>query len=120
MMAWAYVGLIALDFAAMVATLVPLWRMAPWVRRPGIGRILFFSLLTLKVWVALVLGWFTLVLVAASVVPLRAWRNWVYLSLIAYIGVQAVGVSVALWRWRRAAKQASGVRRVRQNGIPDD
>lgn len=108
-----FVLLIGFDFLAMLATLVPLWRMALWVRTPGIGRILFFALLVLKIWVALVLGWFTLIL-AAPGLPLRAVRDWVYLGLIAYVGCQAIGVSVALWRWRRATPPA---RKARRGGI---
>jgi hypothetical protein len=92
-------ALIAIDFALMVASLVPLWRMTPWVRTPGIGRIIFFGWMSLKLWVALLLGWFTLVL---STPPgfLRAVQPWVYLALILYAGAQSFAVSVALARWR--------------------
>lgn len=95
-----FLGLIAFDLAAMVGTLVMIGRMAPLIRQPGIGRILFFALLTLKLFVAGVFGWFTLV-IAFPHLPLRAIRDSVYFGLIVYEGVQAVGVIVALWRWRR-------------------
>lgn len=111
-MKWVFFLLIAFDFLAMIATLLPLWRMAPWVRRPGIGRVFFFALLSLKVWVALVLGWFTLI-IAAPGLPLRGIRDWVYIGLVGYIGLQAIAVSVALWRWRRRGRV------VRLGGIPD-
>lgn len=95
-----FLALIAFDLLAMLATLVPLWRMAPWVRVAGFGRILFFALLSLKVFVAGVFAWFTLVIAFPSL-PLREVRDWVYFGLIVYEGGQAVGVFIALWRWRR-------------------
>lgn len=108
-----FLGLIAFDLAAMVATLAMIGRMAPLIRKRGIGRILFFALLTLKLFVAGVFGWFVLV-IAFPHLPLRAMRNWVYLGLIVYEGAQAVGVVVALWRWRRQGRPVA-----KRGGIPD-
>lgn len=95
-----YLALIAFDFLAMVATLALIGGLTPQVRRPGIGRLIFFSLLTIKLWVALALGWFTAVL-AVPGLPLRAVRDYVYLGLFVYLALQATGVFVALVRWRR-------------------
>jgi hypothetical protein len=96
----AFIVLIIFDALTMLATLALLARMVPLVRVPGIGRILFFALLSLKVFVAGVLCWFAVV-IAFPALPLRAVRDWVYFALVIYQGVQAIGVVIALWRWGR-------------------
>ena len=69
---------------------------------PGIGRILFFSQISLKVWAAMVLPY----LVVNTSFPdwSRGHENFqlgVRLILGVYLIVQPIVVNVALWRWKR-------------------
>lgn len=77
------------------------------IDRPGIGRILFLSQASLKLWAALVLAYF----VVNTTYP--GWardsdtaRLTVRLSLGVYLIVQPIAVNIALWRWKR--KEAGG------------
>jgi hypothetical protein len=75
-------------------------RYAMWsVRRPGIGRILLWALVSLKVWAALVLSYFSFLAAFPGVLQ-RPARLWVAALLALYLVVQGIGVNVALYRWR--------------------
>lgn len=72
------------------------------VHRPGIGRIVFLSQTSLKVWAAMVLPY----LVVNTSFPdwSRGHENFqlgVRLILGVYLIVQSIVVNVALWRWKR-------------------
>lgn len=73
------------------------------VRQPGIGRILFLSHTSLKVWAALVLAYF----IVNTTYP--GWagdgempRLAIRLLLGVYLLVQPLAVNIALWRWKRS------------------
>ena len=73
------------------------------IRQPGIGRILFLSHTSLKLWAALVLAYF----IVNSTFP--GWagddalpRLAIRLFLGVYLLVQPIAVNIALWRWKRS------------------
>lgn len=77
------------------------------IHRPGIGRILFLSQASLKLWAGMVLLFF----VVNTTYP--GWagdsdvlRLGVRLFLGVYLVVQPIAVNVAEWRWKR--KEAGG------------
>lgn len=72
------------------------------IHRPGIGRVLFLSQASLKLWAGMVLVFF----IVNTVFP-----NWnrgnetlrlvVRLTLGVYLVVQPIAVNIAVWRWKR-------------------
>jgi hypothetical protein len=107
-----YLALMALALLGMLGTLIPMWRLVPGVRSRGMGRIVYFSLVSLKTWVALVLVYFSVVIVAPALLP-RERRIRCALALAGYLVVQSATVNVAYWRWWR-----KGERRARRGAIP--
>jgi hypothetical protein len=95
-----FIGLMGFNAAEMLATILSIAIYVPSVRRPGIGRIIFYALLSLKFWAALVYGWFFAVTIFNAAPFLRAIRTDVYLGLTLYGSLQAAIVLIALWRWR--------------------
>lgn len=66
-------------------------------RTPGIARILYLSLMSLKVWSLLVMAWFVVLELPISMTPgaRQAWRA----MLVVYLLVQVAATNVALARW---------------------
>ena len=93
------VVLVLLAWVGLLVTLVQTRMLMPAARVPGIGRILFLSLASLKLWVALFLGYILLGSLVGGV-P-REYRLYLNALFALYLVVQPVGVNVALWRWKR-------------------
>lgn len=113
-----------ITWAGLVASVVMFLRvpgMKLAIEIPGMPRIWFLSLITLKLWVATFLGYISVgTIVGGLPFPVRRYINLV-LSLLA--ALQALGVCVAVWRDQR--KERDGRipgRRLpkREGGIPDD
>lgn len=80
------------------------------VSKPGIGRIVFLSHTSLKLWAALVLTYFIL----NTLLPDWAggvedkFRLSVRLFLGVYLLVQPIAVNIAVWRWRNPDEKEEG------------
>lgn len=74
------------------------------IRQPGIGRILFLSMASLKAWAAtflflVLLNYFDPQLIGAT------GRLWFNLGLAVYLCLQPIVVNVAVWRWEHPKKE---------------
>jgi hypothetical protein len=87
------------------------------VRRPGMGRILFWSLISLKVWAGAVLSYFSFLAIFPGVL-LRPQRLWIAACLAVYLVVQGIGVNVALYSWRRNTPWWRLFHRRQRRGMP--
>jgi hypothetical protein len=97
-------------FALSIALIVLLtssvalvWRWAALVHRPGIGRILFWALASIKLWADIAVLYFAInsrvPALFGDVHDIR--RTGVRLLLALYLVVQSAAVNVALVRWWR-------------------
>lgn len=92
--------LVFLAWVGLGLTLLQTFLLLPAARIPGIGRILFLSLASLKLWVALFLG-YILLGTATGGVPVEQ-RRIINMLFALYLVVQPVVVNIALWRWRNS------------------
>lgn len=93
---------IILVFAAtlgIVATVLDFFLLGLVVRGPGLGRILFGALVSLKLWVAFILADFYVALISPGFV--ESHRQAIRLLLALYLVVQSIGSLIAIERWKR-------------------
>jgi hypothetical protein len=93
-----YVLLMGPAILTMVADLAIIFRLTVWRRPAGIVAVLFGGLLTLKLWVALVLAYFTWIILRPGTLTYEA-RVSIATGLAVYILAQSAGMLVALARW---------------------
>lgn len=93
-----YVLLMGPAILTMVADLAIVFRLAVWRRPSGIVAVLFGGLLTLKLWVALVLAYFTWIILRPGTLTYEA-RVSIATGLAVYILAQSGGMLVALAWW---------------------
>lgn len=68
------------------------------IDQPGIGRIIFVSIVSLKLWAAMVVAYFLVGQVWPHLLS-HSFRFWFRLLLAVYLFVHPVALNVALWRW---------------------
>lgn len=113
-----------ITWAGLVASVVMFLRVPGLTRAiqiPGMPRIWFLSLITLKLWVASYLGYIAVGTIIGGV-PVET-RRYVNLILALLAVAQSVGVCVAIWRDQRKGSTARIPGRrppKREDGIPDD
>lgn len=86
------------------AALAQIWRLAREVRTPGIGRILFVTLMSFKIWSLIMIAYF----VTNSLIPGFFGENVnsptrvsIRLFLVLYLVWQPVLLNIAIYRWRK-------------------
>ena len=94
-----FIGLVLLVDILLAGSLVYSATLGLYTRESRASRVLFGSLATLKLWVFLVLAYFSLGVVVPELV--QPWREWARYFFVLYLLVQSLGVLVALERWRR-------------------
>jgi hypothetical protein len=113
-----------ITWSGLVASVVMFLRV-PGMKRaiqiPGMPRIWFLSLISLKLWVATFLGYISVGTIVGGL-PI-ATRRYINLVLALLAALQALGVCVAVWRDQRkgATARIPGRRPPRrEGGIEDD
>lgn len=102
---------------ALLLSLGQTWKLALLAtHQPGIGRVIFWSIASLKVWAALVLIFF----MANTLYPGWAGDNayirvGIRLTLGVYLVVQTVAVNIAVWRWGKSDYTGQPVARSAQD-----
>lgn len=92
------VFLAIIAFLSLISSTVQVWTLTLFVREPGIGRIVFWSLATLKLWAAFILLDFIVAVFFPPVVVVH--RDAIRIFLAVYLVLQAILVNAALLRWR--------------------
>lgn len=87
-------------FAALFVSIIQIGSLTVLaVGKPGIGRVLFLTLVSLKLWAGAILCYFLIGVFWPGILS-RDTRGWVRLWLAVYLVVHPIGVNIAVWRWK--------------------